>query len=120
MPTPVPRSILAKYRDLDARANTPHLVGADLEHELAPPLTPAHHEVIKLLDELLSLGEEHAPPALATLTRALRRLEPQLLESFGRIDPAVCTDFLHRLGERFLAVGSAVDAQEPRGHIATG
>lgn len=99
----------ARYRQLGAERVHATPAAAD-----RPKLTQAHREVVNMLDELLQLAESTTRnPAAVAMTRALRRMEANLLEQFANVDATTVVDFIERIATRLTAAVAAARAEEP-------
>lgn len=100
------RSLNEQYDDLiDRRAE---LMPA------ASKVSPVHVQTVKVLGDLLTLGQQFStgkvPPALRTMMRVLHKMEPELVTELAVVPPPVIKEFLQDLMDRIGSIVAMPDA----------
>jgi hypothetical protein len=95
------RSLLDSYDELVGRR-------AELTQTSGGNVSPIHVQTVKVLGDLLTLGQQFStgkvPPALRAMMRMLHKMEPELVQELSVVPPAAIQEFLADLGRRIASI----------------
>jgi hypothetical protein len=94
-------SLSDRYDELTGRRD--ELMGAT-----AAQVHPVHVQAVKVLGDLLSMGQQFSTgkvnPGLRAMMRMLHKMEPELVTELSVVPPEVIKEFLADLARRILTV----------------
>lgn len=92
---------------------------AELHARAMATATPTHYAAVRVLSELLTMGERFSGPAsavpvqLRVMVRTLRKLEPVLVEEFAKVPPAQIKAFMTEMRDQINGIIEAPDHGPP-------